>query len=191
MGGGYRIFAIVLAGMLYAVAYCVRYRHEFFVEPEIGFRLLYGFIAMMIGSLIYDYKNNERLKSRRAIWLCLGVASCGGFLMMKLLLNRIQILMRFQFMTQVFGVAFAVFMMLAGIGYEMEIQKVVKMRTGRVIELISACSLEIYLVQFAIIGYLKRIIFPVNLIVILVATMGTAYLIHRLSNIVFRKIFIR
>ena len=94
-------------------------------------------------------------------------------------------------MTQVFGVAFAVFMMLAGIGYEMEIQKVVKTRTGRVIKLISACSLEIYLVRFAIIGYLKRIMFPVNLIVILVATMGTAKLIHRLSNIVFRKIFIR
>lgn len=180
-----------MATVVYSVSYLGRYRDEFFVEPEIGFRLLYGFIAMMIGSLIYDYKNNEILKSRRAIWLCLGVASCGGFLMTKLLLNRIQILMRFQFMTQVFGVAFAVFMMLAGIGYEMEIQKVVKTRTGRVIKLISACSLEIYLVQFAIIGYLKRIMFPVNLIVILVATMGTAYLIHRLSNIVSRKIFIR
>ena len=150
--------------------------------------MLYGFIAMMIGSLIYDYKNNEILKSRRAIWLCLGVASCGGFLMTKLLLNRIQILMRFQFMTQVFSVAFAVFMMLAGIGYEMEIQKVVKTRTGRVIKLISACSLEIYLVQFAIIGYLKRIMFPVNLIVIVTLILAAAYMVHELSQKIFDKI---
>ena len=174
--------------MLYAVAYCVRYRHEFFVEPEIGFRLLYGFIAMMIGSLIYDYKNNEILKSRRAIWLCLGVASCGGFLMMKLLLNRIQILMRFQFMTQVFGVAFAVFMMLAGIGYEMEIQKVVKMRTGRVIELISACSLEIYLVQYVILDYCKIGPFPLNWIILTTTILLSAIILRWISQQIIKRI---
>lgn len=169
----------------------IRYRNKFFVEPEIGFRLLYGFIAMMIGSLIFDHKDSEKLKSKRAMWLLFGVVSCGGFLFIKLLINKVSVLMRFQFMTQVFGVAFAMFMMLAGLGYEKEIQAFMGTRMGRAVELISSCSLEIYLVQFVIIMYLKEMIFPINLIAILLAIVGAAYIVNRLSNLAYRKIFKR
>ncbi len=182
---GYRILAIVLAAVIYIVAYIARYRNEFFVEPEVGFRLLYGYIAMMIGSLIFDHKDNEKVKSRRAMQLLLGVASCGGFLFMKLFLNRVPMLMRFQFMTQVFGVAFAMFMMLAGLGYEQRIQVFMKTRIGKVVEFVSTCSLEIYLVQFVIIAYLKRIVFPVNLIVIGAIILVAAYMVHKVSQIIY------
>lgn len=190
-GGGYRILAIMLTSIIYIVTYIVRYRNEFFVEPEIGFRILYGFVAMMIGSLIFDHKDSDKLKLRRVIWLLLGVISCGGFLFIKLFINRVPILMRFQFMTQVFGVAFAMFMMLAGLGYEKEIQTFMGTRIGRVVELISSCSLEIYLVQFVIIMYLKEMIFPINLIAILLVIVGVAYIVNRLSNLAYRKIFKR
>lgn len=104
---------------------------------------------------------------------------------MKLLLNRVPMLMRFQFMTQVFGVAFAVFMMLAGLGYEQRIQVFMKTRIGKVVELVSTCSLEIYLVQFAIIGYLKEIVFPVNLIVIVAIILVAAYMVHKVSQVIY------
>ena len=188
MNRGGRVFAIVVAGIVYSVAYCVRYRNEFFVEPEVGFRVLYGFIAMMIGSMIYDHKNDATLKSKRVIWLCLGVASCGGFLIIKLLLDRVQILMQFQFMTQVSGVAFAVFMILAGLGYETGIQRFMKTWPGRVVELISTCSLEVYLVQFAIINYMKGIVFPINLILIVALVLLSAYIVHRASRIIYNAI---
>ena len=151
---------------------------------------MYGFIAMMIGSLIFNHKDSEKLKARQAMWLLLGVVSCGGFLFMKLFLNRIPLLMYFQFLTQVFGVAFAIFMMLAGLGYEKKIQVFMKKRIGKVVKLISSCSLEIYLVQFAIIGYLKEIIFPINLAVILITIVGFVYLINRISNLAYIKILI-
>lgn len=99
--------------------------------------------------------------------------------------------MRFQFMTQVFGVAFAMFMMFAGLGYEKEIQSFMGTRIGRVVELISSCSLEIYLVQFVIIMYLKEMIFPINLIAILLVIVEVAYIVNRLSNLAYRKIFKR
>ncbi len=181
----------MLTSVIYIVTYIVRYRNEFFVEPEIGFRILYGFVAMMIGSLIFDHKDSDKLKLRRKIWLLLGVVSCGGFLFIKLFINRVPILMHFQFMTQAFGVAFAMFMMLSGLGYEKEIQAFMGTRIGRAVELISSCSLEIYLVQFVIIMYLKEIIFPINLIAILLAIVGVAYIVNRLSHLAYRKIFRR
>lgn len=190
IGGRYRGVAILLAVLTYTVSYVVRYKDEFFVEPEIGFRLLYGFVSMMIGSILWDYKNSDRVKSKRLMSLFLGIASCGGFLFMKLFLNRVHVLMRFQFMTQVFGVAFAVFMMIAGsgLGYEQKIRELMKTWIGRVFGIISTCSLEIYLVQFAIIGYLKKIVFPINLFLILVTIVAFAYLIHKVSNRICSKI---
>lgn len=182
IGGGYRVLTILLTTVAYAVAYVFRYKNEFFVEPEIGFRLLYGFIAMMIGSVIYDHKDNEELKSKKILWFILGICSCGGFLFMKLFMNRIHVFLKIQFMTQAFGVAFATFMMLAGLGYEKTIRKFMKTWTGKILGIISSCSLEVYLVQFAIIRYLKNLSFPINLVLILAAMMGTAYVIHMASK---------
>ena len=87
-------------------------------------------------------------------------------------------------MTQVFGVAFAAFMMLAGIGYEEEIKKLMGTMLGKLIGIISTCSLEIYLVQFAIIFYMKEIMFPINLIAIVLIVIGAAFVVHQVSNMI-------
>lgn len=174
----------MLTVVAYTGLYCVRFRNEFFVEPEIWFRALYGFIAMLIGSLIYDNKGSKLIKSKRLLSLLMAVSMCGGFLITKLLMNRIPILINLQFMTQVFGVAFAAFMMLAGIGYEEEIKKLMGTMLGKLIGIISTCSLEIYLVQFAIIFYMKEIMFPINLIAIVLIVIGTAFVVHQVSNMI-------
>lgn len=175
---------ILLTVVAYTGLYCIRFRNEFFVEPEIWFRALYGFIAMLIGSLIYDKKGSELIKSKRLLSLLMAVSMCGGFLIMKLLMNRIPILINLQFMTQVFGVAFAAFMMLAGIGYEEEIKKLMGTMFGKLIGIISTCSLEIYLVQFAIIFYMKEIMFPINLVAIVLIVIGAAFIVHQVSNMI-------
>ena len=175
---------ILLTVVAYTGLYYVRFRNEFFVEPEIWFRVLYGFIAMLIGSLIYENKESKLIQSKRLLSLLMAILMCGGFLIMKLLMNRIAIVMSLQFMTQVFGVAFAAFMMLAGIGYEEEIKKLMETMLGKVIGIISACSLEIYLVQFAIISYMKEIIFPINLVAIVLVVISTAFVVHQIANMI-------
>lgn len=182
IGGGYRVCAILLTVVAYIGLYFVRFRNEFFVEPEVWFRALYGFIAMLIGSLIYDNRESKLIKSKRLLSLLMAAFMCGSFLIMKLLMNRVSILIDFQFMTQVFGVAFAAFMMLAGIGYEEEIEKLMGTMIGKPIEIISKCSLEIYLVQFAIIHYMKKAVFPINFVAIVLSITGTAFVIHQVSN---------
>ena len=184
LSGGYRLCVILLTVVAYTGLYCVRFRNEFFVEPEIWFRALYGFIAMLIGSLIYDNKGSKLIKSKRLLSLLMAVSMCGGFLITKLLMNRVPILINLQFMTQVFGVAFAAFMMLAGIGYEEEVKKLMGTMLGKPIGIISTCSLEIYLVQFAIIFYMKEIMFPINLIAIVLIVIGAAFVVHQVSNMI-------
>lgn len=178
---------VIIVVVIYIIVYVLRFRNAFFVEKEIGFRLLYGFAAMMLGSIIYDKKDNDKLKIMRCLWLLLGIASCGGFLIMKLFMNRIMLFMKLQFMTQVFSVAFACFMILAGLGYEPKIQGFMKTWIGRILAMISRCSLEIYLVQFAIIGFFKSMVFPLNFVLIVGMIIISAEVIHRLSFVVERK----
>lgn len=179
----------LLIAMVYALMYIFEYRNEFFVELEVGFRLLYGFIAVLIGSLIYSFKDSEKLKGKRMLWLMFGLCSCGGFLFFKLFMNRIPVFIKLQFMTQFFCVAFAAFMMLASLEYEKEAQRFMKTRVGKMVGMVSACSLEIYLVQFAVIAYLKQLSFPVNFIVIVVGVLLIGKGIQTVSNLMLRQVF--
>lgn len=163
------------------ITYVLRYKDTFFVEPEICFRLLYGSTALIIGSLIYDKRDDVYIKDFRQIWLVLGLCSCGGFLFMKLFMNKFSLLMHVQFMTQIFSVLFAGFLLMAGIGYEQETKNLMRTKIGNIISHISRCSLEIYLVQFAIIGYFKEMVFPANFILILIVIMATAEAVHYIS----------
>lgn len=185
--GVYRVPALLLTVVVYALSYMFKYRSEFFVEPEVAFRLLYGFIAMLLGSLIYDFRDSEKLKAKRKLWVILGVFSCGGFLFFKLFMNRIPVFLKLQFMTQVFGVAFAAFMMLAGLGYEKEAQRFMKTRSGKIVGMISTCSLEIYLVQFAVIAYLKQLPFPVNFTIIILGVIIIGKGVQIASHLVLKQ----
>lgn len=53
---------------------------------------------------------------------------------------------------------------------------------------ISACSLEIYYIQFPWIYIFRNFIFPVNWVLIVAITVGSAYLLHCVSNIAFRAL---
>lgn len=151
------------------------------MEPEIWFRLLYGAAALVIGSLIYDKKDNDCIKDFRLRWFALGLCSCGGFLFVKLFMSKFLFLMRVQFITQILSVLFAGFLLMAGIGYEPEIKKLMQTKIGNSISHISRCSLEIYLVQFAIIGRFKEMPFPVNFILIIAAIMVVAEVVYYIS----------
>lgn len=66
---------------------------------------------------------------------------------------------------------------------------------GGVLKIIGQCTLEIYLVQYAIIYYLKDIVFPINNIIIsvliFIAGWGLHILTNRIYSIAEKKIFRR
>ena len=123
------------------------------------------------------------------MYIVLSVLSCIGFLITKILVNQVSLIMKLQFMTQVFGVGFAIFALMAGNCYEEKISKAMSTKVGKIIRLVSKCSLEIFLVQFAIIEYLKPIVFPVNMILIVMAIVLIAWIVHLVAERMY-KLFI-
>lgn len=181
--GGARAPAIVLAVIIYFTAYIITYRHEFFIDPEVGFRPIYGFVAMMLGS--YAYENMEKIAaSRKGVLYIIGaVLCCGGFTAVKLLArsDSFSFVLYFQFMTQVFSVLFAVFALFAGICYEEKLKGFMKTVPGKLFGFISKASLEIYLVQFAVIRSLRWMPFPLNFILITAVIAVCALVVHFVS----------
>lgn len=51
------------------------------------------------------------------------------------------------------------------------------------------CSLEIYYVQFMWIGWLKGIVFPANLALLVLAITASAYVVHLLSREITKRLF--
>lgn len=59
---------------------------------------------------------------------------------------------------------------------------------GKIISVFSVCSLEIYYVQFLWIEWLKQLLFPLNLILLLVAIALSAYAVHWIASKIFKKL---
>lgn len=59
---------------------------------------------------------------------------------------------------------------------------------GKFVSIISSCSLEIYYIQFVWIRLLKKIVFPVNLSLLIIAIVMSGYAIHRLSEQIIKEL---
>lgn len=187
----YRKQLIVAIVATYGVVYIFCYdKSIFFVELVIWFRLMYGFIAMILGSMIRDAVDEGNVCSHSNLLLFAAVLCIIGFLGTKLLLNKAAIFMKLQFITQIFSVAFAWFVMRAAAVYEAAANRFLKTKIGLVVEWISKASLEIYLVQFAIIAYLRELNFPVNFILICLTIIAFATAIHYVAELLTRKILV-
>lgn len=86
--------------------------------------------------------------------------------------------MRMQFLTQVFGVSFAGLMLLCRRKFGKPCEILMATKKGHIIQAVSSSSLEIHLIQFAIIEYLKEVPFPLNLLLIVVFVIIVGVGIH-------------
>lgn len=189
-GRNYRWYFIGGTVVLYTVIYTIGFdKSEFFVEPTIWFRLMYGFIAMMLGSLLRDRMEQGKKMLFKEALLLIGACLCiMGFLATKLLMSRIEIIMEMQFMTQVLSVAFAWFAVQWGVVTEKKAKIFIKTRLGKIVAIVSSCSLEIYLIQFPIINVLKELLFPVNFVLICICIVIAGYAVHLICNVIIKQL---
>lgn len=59
---------------------------------------------------------------------------------------------------------------------------------GKLVSIVSTCSLEIYYIQFIWIRLLKNIIFPINLLLLIIVIVSSGYLVHLLSTLIINKL---
>lgn len=173
--------------VVYVTLYIIRLpATEFFVEPTYIFRYLYGYFAMILGAEL-RYSNKE--KSKWMGYLIISVLFVGAFLVTKIMINRNYYMMQLQFITQVVSVGFAFFITKGLYSIQNEIDKI-KINfpvLAKSIQFIGKRTLEIYLVQFAIISLFKRFLFPINLLLIIGVTIILAHCVNYVSNIIVSK----
>lgn len=185
------LFGVLLAG--YFILYIFIHDQAVLIESMIWSRLFYGFFAMLLGGILrirHENKKilNKKISNKKIFSLAMAGLCITGFLSVKLFMNDYIILQNLQFMTQFFSVAFSLYIFLFMYGYETILQAMKDKVLLKIVRMISECSLEIYLIQFLIIDFLKKIIFPVNFLLIVIAILVTAKLINLLKCFLIRRL---
>ena len=85
-------------------------------------------------------------------------------------------------------IGFAYFLFRSFMGFETHFQDFLLSKLGKVVRVISLCSLEIYYVQFAWINIFYKLPFPVNWLLIVIAVGASAYALHFVSNLIYQGI---
>lgn len=187
---GHKLIIICFVIVVYFISYILLYEENvFFVEPSVWLRGIYGFIAMMMGSMLSEYMQKRKIKFNNLKALICSLVCLFGFLIIKLLINDITILYKIQFLTQAFSVAFAWFILQWGILSESTIKKYKEYSIWRVVNFVSSCSLEIYLIQFPVITYFKGYIFPINLLMICLVICFLSYCLHQIIQLMLKILF--
>lgn len=188
----YKYLFIGLDILIYIKLYIYVFNtNEFFVERHIVYLILYGFIAMILGSGLRELMQN---KSRGVHSLYLLIVLTGGclglFLVMKLWIATSSVLaLKLQFLTQAFSMLFACFALMSCKSIEQKIDVFMrKTALGKIVTHISVSTLEIYLIQYMIISYCKPLAFPINIILISILLIMCGVTVNRFSTFLFQKL---
>lgn len=177
---------------IYTYEYIFAFDHSvFFVEKIFVFRLLYGFIAMLIGALLKHNKEKFKQIHGKKGFMLIGISclSLVGFLVIKLCISSGNIIaLRFQFLTQVLSMIFAASLFVGISAFDTNLGYLMKDTIiGKVVKIIGLSTLEVYLVQFVIISKIKPLIFPVNFVLIIVSVTFAALILHIVSDSIYKK----
>ena len=113
--------------------------------------------------------------------LLVSLFSLAGFLSIKILLSK-NILFELQFLTHLFSIVFAYYLLIFMLNLESRFEKLDTTIIGKFLNLVSACSLEIYMIQRWIIDCLKDYMFPVNFILIWSVVIFGGIIIQSMSS---------
>lgn len=196
-GGADRRTGIAL--VVFALAYCIlftikpgiasfsiqslRIEETFSIETPYLITQFVWLSCMVIGYWIRK-KGTQLRRCLPAV--AVFVVSVLAFLGTKLL-TRGGARVNLQFILGPVYVAFAISLFLLLARAEQWFQRCKERPWGKLVGLVSMCSLEIYYVQFIWIDWLKVLVFPVNLIVLTAGIVVTAYILHRISNWIVKR----
>lgn len=181
---------LVIDFAIYVVLYCRFDLQVFFVEKQLIFRYLYGFIAMMIGAFIKSKNITAHDKTKALRLITVSIFGIIGFLGVKLGISEgIKLALYMQFLTQVFSMLFATAAFIGFSYFNDKIEYFMRNSAlGKLTYIISSCTLEVYLVQFVLIANIKALVFPLNFVLIILAIMFSALLLHVVSNEIYIKV---
>ena len=160
----------------------LRIEKTFSIETPYLISQIIWFSCMLLGAHIRKNATTEDKSTKNtAIKFFLSIAFVGLFLAIKLLIEKPQFAM-FECLLATSYIGFAYNIFNCFMGLEKICCKVLKNPFGKIVGIVSKCSLEIYYIQFLLISKLKNIIFPVNFVALCVAIIVSAYFVHWLAD---------
>ena len=182
---------LIIDVIAYIIVYCFAFDHKsFFVERHFYFLIMYGFIAMQIGNYLHDniLKIQNLEKKKITLYFVVSMLCVIGFLGMKLWIDtNSAIALNLQVLTQLFSFGFAGCLLLVLANFDTFIENFInKTIVGRMVHIISISTFEVYLIQYVIIYNLKDVLFPVNIILIIISITFCGYILHIISNSIYK-----
>lgn len=180
---------IVVAGvylLIYWTVYDRSYYHIDTVrEPMIRFLFME---SMLLGA--WFRRNDKELRNMfKPIHLCLAIVSFAIYFAGKILFSRMESIAAWQVMNQVtlFVLLCFLFRTFCGIDGKLEDMPIY---LKEIIVFISGMTLEIYIVQYVIIDYIraKNIFFPANWLILTASIIIAAFILHKICELMYKNV---
>lgn len=165
--------------LLYFTVYDKSYYHIDTVrEPMIRFLFME---CMLLGA--WFRQNDEKVRNKFKVWhpIATVIVFCVYF-ESKILFSHRESLASFQILNQlsIFALLFLIFLTFAGLDSKLENLPV---WIKKVISFVSGITLEIYVVQYVLIELIRSVgIFPLNWILLTASILGSAFILHKLTE---------
>lgn len=147
------------------------------------FKLIYYFAAMMMGKWFRIHIDKEYKKS--SLYLAGMVGAFISIYAVKLLIIKIPEMMPLQFLNQISVLIFVAYAFMFSLSIESYLRNMENTKFYGYIKYISNITLCLYLVQFVIIEYTYRMLFPINFVFASIAIFASASVLNFISNSIF------
>lgn len=174
---------LIIGIMIYLFAYDKSYYHIDNVrEPMIRFLFME---SMFLGA--WFRKNEHRILNKFKWWyLVMMFAMLLVYFVSKILFSKGKIFISLQILNQavIFVLLFFIFLVFAGLNGKLD---KTPEKIKRLINFISSLTLEIYVVQYVLIDYIRPIgHFPINWVILTLAIVSSAFLLHMICKAFYR-----
>lgn len=152
------------------------------------FKLIYYFTIMLLGAY-FRLSKKEFTKQKPSFFLALSVLSVLAMYASKFLMDKFEVIMHFQFFNQLCTTAFACFLIIACIKGESTIKLLLTHKWYKIISFVSSITLECYLTQFLVIGFISgfNIVFPLNIVLATLAVFACAKSLKFVTDYIFKS----
>lgn len=181
-----KYFRNITIGMLvfYALYYIFLLDTSYWVIEAVGltsieglFKLIFYFYIMLVGAVFRLGRDNfPNFRAKKSFL----IAFVSVLLMYahKAAMTKSIIFMHLQFLNHLCILTFVICLFLACVNIESFFKRIANFKLYWIVRYISSHTLEIYLVQFWVIGKMKLIIFPINIIATTIIVLILAGLLH-------------
>lgn len=158
------------------------------IEGPSFFKYVFYFIVMMAGIMIRKNTSISGIMTKYG-WLFFTAVSIVLYIITRGLVAFVTVAAPYQFLVHIATILFGISFFETMSFFEKELS--CNVRLTKIVKLIGNSTLEIYLLNYGIIEFSKRFVFPLNILIVFVATISLGIICNKLISLIMNKIKFR